>query len=133
MVVVPPPSSETPVFTPPNEQLLDGERLPDREAQVETGPRSTQGVSEPSIRQVATNAENESARQLNQRQVQMMAIGNILVVSSLNFAGAAIGNGLLIQSGQALYLGGPVSLFLAYIFIGTVMYSIMVRYASFRI
>jgi amino acid permease len=130
MVFVPPLSSETPVFAPPNEPTLDGNQQLEAEAQVESGPRSTDGVLlEPSDSQVARNPKSGSARKLNRRQVQMIAIGNFFLVSSLNFTGAAIRNGLLIQSGQALYLGGPVCLLLAYIFIGTVMYSIMVRYA----
>jgi amino acid permease len=131
MVFVPPLSSETPVFAPPNESTLDGNQQLDAEAQVESGPRSTDRVlPEPSDSQVARNLKSGSARKLNRRQVQMIAIGNFFLVSSLNFTTcAAIRNGLLIQSGQALYLGGPVCLLLAYIFIGTVMYSIMVRYA----
>jgi amino acid permease len=126
MVLVPLPSSETPVFTPPSEQL-DRNQLPDPEAQLKNEPHGAEEVLPESPDHQATNARNESARQLNRYQVEMIAIGNFPVLSSLNVAGAAIGNGLLIQSGQALYLGGPVSLFLAYIFIGTVMYSVMVR------
>jgi amino acid permease len=131
MVFIPPLSSETPVFAPPNEPTLDGNQQLDAEAQVESGPRSTDRVlPEPSDSQVARNLKSGSARKLNRRQVQLMiAIGNFFLVSSLNFTSAAIRNGFLIQSGQALYLGGPVCLLLAYIFIGTVMYSIMVRYA----
>jgi len=44
----------------------------------------------------------------------------------LMFTGAAIGNGLLLQSGTNLYLAGPISLLLAYILMGTVVYAVMV-------
>lgn len=40
--------------------------------------------------------------------------------------GAAIGTGLLFQSGKALYIGGPVSLWLGYLLMGTVMYAVLV-------
>jgi yeast amino acid transporter len=40
--------------------------------------------------------------------------------------GAAIGAGLLFQSGKALYIGGPVSLWLGYLLMGTVMYAVLI-------
>jgi len=40
--------------------------------------------------------------------------------------GAAIGVGLLYQSGKALYIGGPVSLWLAYLAMGSVVYAVLV-------
>lgn len=40
--------------------------------------------------------------------------------------GAAIGSGLLFQSGEALYKGGPVSLWLGYLSMGTVLYAVLV-------
>jgi hypothetical protein len=42
-------------------------------------------------------------------------------------SGVSIGSGLLYQSGQYLSLGGPGSLLLAYIFMGSVLYSVMVH------
>ena len=44
--------------------------------------------------------------------------------------GAAVGSGLLFHSGKVLALGGPVSLILGYLFMGTVLYSVLARAPS---
>lgn len=43
-----------------------------------------------------------------------------------NGVGIAIGSGLLFDTGGILYLDGPVSLVLGYLFVGSVMYAVMV-------
>ena len=63
--------------------------------------------------QPATEPPQDEGRQLNFRQIQMLAIGS------------AIGNGVLIQSGTELYNAGPVSLLLAFIFVSSVVISVM--------
>lgn len=42
------------------------------------------------------------------------------------YLGVMIGTGLLYQSGQLLALAGPVSLLLAYLIMGTVVYAVQV-------
>lgn len=65
------------------------------------------------------------------RHIQMMGLGTTLTPNQnigLSYAdtlGAAIGSGVLYNSGTPLFLAGPVSLFLAYLWIGTVMYAMM--------
>jgi amino acid permease len=51
---------------------------------------------------------------LNRRQIQMMALGS------------SIGTGVFYGSGLLLQTAGPGSLFLGFIFSGTVMYSVMI-------
>jgi hypothetical protein len=46
--------------------------------------------------------------------------------------GSAIGAGLLFDSGRPLYLGGPVSLLLAYILMSSVLYAVLV-FLSFEV
>ena len=64
------------------------------------------------------------AKEFKGRHIQMMALG-ILLKNHIDL-GSAIGAGLLFQSGKALYDGGPVSLWLAYLLMGTVSYSVLV-------
>lgn len=52
-------------------------------------------------------------RGLKSRHVQFIAIGGI------------IGTGLFVGSGSALVRAGPLSIFLAYTIVGTVIYSLM--------
>jgi hypothetical protein len=49
-----------------------------------------------------------------------------ILTSANRFSGVSIGSGLLVQSGTALAKAGPVSLFLSYILIATVLYSFLV-------
>lgn len=44
----------------------------------------------------------------------------------LTDAGVMIGTGLLYQSGEMLALAGPISLLVAYILMGTVVYAVQV-------
>lgn len=60
------------------------------------------------------------------RHIQMMGLGKPDFVPFVLNLGAAIGSGLLFGTGEALYFGGPVSLWLAYLLTGTVMYAVMV-------
>ncbi|KAJ5794138.1 hypothetical protein N7457_000737 [Penicillium paradoxum] len=53
-------------------------------------------------------------RKLKSRHLQMIAMGG------------AIGTGLFIGSGAAIAIGGPVSALIAFAFVGTIVYSIMV-------
>jgi yeast amino acid transporter len=46
--------------------------------------------------------------------------------ATLIVSGASIGSGIFYQSGIALYKGGPVSLMLAYLLMGSILYSVMV-------
>ncbi|KAL4962175.1 proline permease PrnB [Aspergillus stella-maris] len=57
-------------------------------------------------------------RGLKNRHVQLMALGG------------TIGTGLFVGSGQALNIGGPLSLLLGYIFISTLVYSIVTGIAE---
>jgi len=60
------------------------------------------------------------------RHIQMMALG-ILFLQSLLMVGVSIGTGVLYQSGYDLFVGGPVTLLLAYISMGTVAYAVIVQ------
>lgn len=53
-------------------------------------------------------------REFKGRHIQMMGIG------------ATIGAGVLLQSGKSLYFAGPISVFIAYLTIATVVYSVLV-------
>ncbi|KAL3479697.1 amino acid permease/ SLC12A domain-containing protein [Aspergillus californicus] len=57
-------------------------------------------------------------RGLKNRHVQLMALGG------------TIGTGLFVGSGQALNIGGPLSLFLGYIFISTLVYCVVTGIAE---
>ncbi|KAL2864372.1 proline permease PrnB [Aspergillus lucknowensis] len=57
-------------------------------------------------------------RGLKSRHVQLMALGG------------TIGTGLFVGSGQALNIGGPLSLFLGYVFISTVVYCVVTGIAE---
>ncbi|KAL4734834.1 amino acid permease/ SLC12A domain-containing protein [Aspergillus similis] len=57
-------------------------------------------------------------RGLKTRHVQLMALGG------------TIGTGLFVGSGQALNIGGPLSLFLGYVFISTLVYCIVTGIAE---
>lgn len=59
------------------------------------------------------------------RHIQMMGLGKHDLVPFVLNLGAAIGSGLF-GTGETLYFGGPVSLWLAYLLTGTVMYAVMV-------
>jgi hypothetical protein len=77
---------------------------------------------------VPSNRDETSRRpkEFAARHIQMMAIGTASQLQVLTLIGAAIGNGLLIQSAESLYLSGPVPLLLAYLFIGSLVYAVMV-------
>ena len=66
-------------------------------------------------------------RTFKARHIQMMALGSPLSFPTLIMTGVSIGSGLLYQSGIQLASSGPVSLLLAYIFMGTVVYSVLVH------
>jgi amino acid permease len=76
-----------------------------------------------------SNAQDPERRlkEFRARHIQMMALGTFKSdISILTILGSAIGAGLLYQSGKVLYLGGPVSVWLAYLTMGTVLYAVLV-------
>jgi len=61
-----------------------------------------------------SNTADQLHRQLSARHLQFIAIGG------------TIGTGLFLGSGTALSKAGPVGCLLAYVFVGTILYSTMV-------
>ena len=74
---------------------------------------SIQGEGGDSV--IATNDPRPEIATFRRRQVQMLPIC------------VMVGTGLLYQSGKLLAVGGPVSLVLAYLLMGSVTYSLQVR------
>lgn len=69
-------------------------------------------------------------RRLKSRHLQMIAIGgcSLLIKPKSNYLqlpGGTIGTGLFIGSGTAIAHAGPVGALIAYIFVGTLVYSVM--------
>lgn len=61
------------------------------------------------------------------RHAQFLAIcTSAPFVVSHPLLGLSIGSGLLYDSGPRLYYAGPVPLLIAYVFVGTILYSVMV-------
>jgi amino acid permease len=79
----------------------------------------------------SNNQPETPRRKFRGRHIQMMGLGttrpsnHIISVWYTNKIGAAIGSGVLYNSGTPLFLAGPVSLFLAYLWVGTVVYSML--------
>jgi len=71
---------------------------------------SSQGRGYNSQGAASNTAHTGLSRQLKSRHLQMIAIGG------------SIGTGLFVGSGQALAIGGPGSLLLAFIWIGVALY-----------
>lgn len=67
--------------------------------------------------------------ELKRRHVQMMAFGILLFCFSPD-VGASLGTGILYGPGGLLYLVGPISSALGYIFMGSIQYAVLV--ISFR-
>jgi yeast amino acid transporter len=59
----------------------------------------------------------------------MMGLG-MLSCFLLTFSGAAIGTGLFYQSGKVLYFAGPVPACVAYLLMGSVVYTVLVHLSS---
>lgn len=74
---------------------------------------------------VQSESEVKPQGRFQDRDISMMAFGNLSLVSTLLIEGAVVGYGLLFKSGDVLFFAGPVSLLLAYILIGTVLYAVM--------
>lgn len=72
------------------------------------------------------NSRVQKLQEFAGRHVTMMALGNIARLNLLTLTGSAVGTGLLYQSGEALHLSGPVSLWVAYLLMGSVLYAVMV-------
>lgn len=90
-------------------QILQGEKAP-------RGSGSLKGSSPNVLANEPHNdghGEEELHRALSARQISMIAIGG------------AIGTGLIIGSGSALYQAGPVGLLISYIFMGSVCYGVL--------
>jgi Amino acid permease len=60
------------------------------------------------------------------RHIQMMAFGSLPFLL-LKLRGGSIGTGLFYGSGVVLYNAGPISAFLGYIIMGTVLFSVLVK------
>jgi amino acid permease len=67
------------------------------------------------------------AWELKRRQFEFMTFGIRNSKEWLNHLGATIGIGIFLRSAQALFLGGPIAMILAYILIGSVAYAITVN------
>ncbi|KAF4416349.1 AAT family amino acid transporter [Fusarium acutatum] len=82
--------------------------------QAKTDPRSEVNESTPSTKSIehGTN-DTELERALHGRHLQFIAIG------------AAVGTGLFIGTGNALATAGPVSLLIAFIFVGSLLFAVM--------
>ncbi|KAF4625272.1 hypothetical protein G7Y89_g12897 [Cudoniella acicularis] len=65
------------------------------------------------VEKQVTSAQPELKRKLKSRHLQMIAIGG------------TIGTGLFIGSGEAIAKSGPAGALIAYLFVGTIIYSVM--------
>ncbi|KAI1071813.1 hypothetical protein LB507_005268 [Fusarium sp. FIESC RH6] len=84
--------------------------------QIKPDPQPEAAESAPSTKSIEQNPESgntELERALHGRHLQFIAIG------------AAVGTGLFIGTGNALATAGPVSLLIAFIFVGTLLFSVM--------
>lgn len=68
---------------------------------------------DPEKRSITGAPEHELKREMSGRHLQFIAIGG------------AIGTGLFIGSGTALSTAGPVGCLISYLFVGTILYSVM--------
>lgn len=78
------------------------------------GSQSVHSYSDVEKQSVQAGETVQLQRRLQSRHLQMIAIGG------------TIGTGLFIGSGSALATAGPAGALLAYIFVGTLVYSVMV-------
>jgi amino acid permease len=104
-------STTSAVFTSDLESAgpsIDGDHSPEKIVDVRNRTRS------PAI----------PKRLFKKRHIQMMAFGTYQYDGLTE--GNAIGNGLFISSGKAIYFGGPVSAFIAYLSMGSVLYAVLV-------
>ena len=100
-----------------DEHLSISERPSDPESAIGTPPNEEEQTVQ------------QAFKKLKVRHIQMMALGTLDAKEQSNrLPGAAVGSGLLFQSGKALYFGGPISLFLGYLLMGSVTYSVMASY-----
>lgn len=75
---------------------------------------SSDAASDPEKHSVRDASTHELDRGFSSRHLMFLSIGG------------AVGTGLFIGAGSALATAGPVSCLIAYMFIGTIMYSVMV-------
>lgn len=80
---------------------------------ADKAPRTSSDRAASDKSDVETQSANGLSRTLSSRHLQFVAIGG------------TVGTGLFIGTGGALAKAGPVSLLIAFIFIGTVVYSVM--------
>lgn len=108
---------------PPHEQNNDEHRsISERNSDPESAIGTPPNEEEEPVQQAAF-------KKLKARHIQMMALGTLYAKQQSNrLPGAAVGSGLLFQSGRALYFGGPISLFLGYLLMGSVTYAVMASY-----
>jgi amino acid permease len=130
---------EVPVLIPQNRASLRGSTSDqaiqmsslgvDQDIRARHGNSSTESIEEGTeptfhLRQEEPATPEQRAKEFKARHIQMMALGKLRLMGV--DLGGAIGAGLLFQSGKALYQGGPVSLWLAYLLMGTVSYAVLV-------
>lgn len=88
--------------------MSGGESVKDYETTADSYDHDTE-----SHHDVAKGETTQLKRRLQSRHLQMIAIGG------------TIGTGLFIGSGSALSKSGPAGALIAYIFVGTIVYSVM--------
>ncbi|OJJ00891.1 hypothetical protein ASPVEDRAFT_592630 [Aspergillus versicolor CBS 583.65] len=86
---------------------------------LETAPEVKTGALQAMVEaDLLDDRYQNTQRGLKNRHVQLMALGG------------TIGTGLFVGSGQALNIGGPLSLFLGYVFISTLVYCVVTGIAE---
>ncbi|CAG8947872.1 unnamed protein product [Penicillium salamii] len=98
--------------------------MPQKEIKIEPSDESTAQMNTneaPKLGTMEEQSPSELKRGFKNRHVNMFAIAG------------SIGTGLIIGSGQALASGGPGSILIAYIIMGTCVYTIMAAFAEMAI
>ncbi|BCS17019.1 hypothetical protein ALUC_81226A [Aspergillus luchuensis] len=91
---------------------------PDPESGIAAGDLKSGALHEMIARDLLDERYKVTQRGLKNRHVQLMALGG------------TIGTGLFVGSGQALHIGGPLSLLLGYIFISILVFALVTGIAE---
>jgi amino acid permease len=83
------------------------------------------GEYEPQFVPSSESFPQKKAREFRARHIQMMALGIVPQCLS-DISGSTIGTSLLFSVGGQLYNSGPVSLLLAYLLVGSLVYAVLV-------